>query len=437
MSILKKEYRYVFLFPGPVGFLLATTLKRSGADTLVVMHPRVKFPDAPAILGATVYLPDVFLRDMIDSGLPEPQLGRRENLLLYIGGVKILIDPDKTRQILELAEALPSLDTKLMKLLERLDGYYIRHFERLVNWYGFSSGKGEMGRNLMKGGLLPSLFAKRPLAGIPDDGDGLIAHWAVALPGYLSLGLLGPSAGSRALAAGFGLRNPHFCSIDARRLNLDAEYLYMNTGGDFIEVEGDKPIEVAFTGGAQGTLMADGNMVHFSKTLISKDIAAKVFIGHEELYAMLHGLTLLSKSFNWVPPPRFDRSQPAHGLILDDPMRPPVNDNLVMYSINWDDAETPTVSIAVTIERSEILLKHFAGRRHDHLVARMAGNFMCAVGGELSLQGDLAESPAPALNVHGKGSFRFYGGNLIPGHSLEDLARRARWLARQPDITHL
>jgi hypothetical protein len=211
----------------------------------------------------------------------------------------------------------------------------------------------------------------------------------------------------------------------------------MNDGGDFIEVESGEPIEVAFTGEAQGTLAANGTMVHFRKALLAKDIAARIFGGREELHAMLHGMTLLSKSFTWTPPARFDKSQPPHGMIMYDPMRAPVNDNLVMYSVDWDAGETPTVSLAVTVERSEILLEHFTGKRHDHLVARMAANFMSAMGGELALVGNLAEPPVPPLKVHGMSNFRFYGGNLIPGHSLEDITRRARWLAQQPEFRRL
>ena len=437
MSILKKEYRYVFLFPGPAGYMLATALKRTGTDVLVINHPHAKYPSVPEVLSRAVYLPDVFTRDITGFGFPEPELGNRVPLMMHIGSVGIEIAHDTTRQILAMANALPKLDTKLMKLITRLDGYYKRNYDRFERIYSASSGKSMLGYTIMKSGALPPIFTQEPMAGIPDTGDGLIARWAVALPGYLSLGLQGPTAGLKALAFGFGLRCPYFCNYDSERLNIDTEHMYMNEGGDFVDAEGDDLIEATFTGGAKGTLMVNGCSVDYIKAFIAKDIAARVFVGQEQLYPMLHGLTLISRSFTWNPPERLDKSQPLHGMILSDPMRPPVNDNLVMYSIDGIDTESPTVSLAVTLERSEMLLEHFSGKRHNHLVARMAGNFMVTIGGELTLEGALAEPTAPPLKVHGRGSFRFYSGNLSPGYTLEDLARRARWLSEQPEFRRL
>ena len=101
------KYSSIFIFPGAVGYLFATALRRTGRKVLTISHPSTKRAPIPDILGAAVHLPDVFIADMASFGLPEAVLSPQETLKLHIAGKQVLIEPDEASQVLAMARAMP------------------------------------------------------------------------------------------------------------------------------------------------------------------------------------------------------------------------------------------------------------------------------------------------------------------------------------------
>ncbi len=427
----KKESGIAIIFPGPVGFLLATALRNDGRDVLVINHPRHGGIDAPALLDSAVYFPEVFLQDAGKFGIPEPEIGEREVISFFMGTKRIAITPDNSSQIMEISRLAPKYDKAVMDILTRLNGVYGHMAAGLGDRYRLLQSKLELGRKLDSGDSGTTL--KRILASLPEQDEGLVARSALTLPGYLPLGMQSTSSGAKALAAGYGLRCPAFANIGAKKLSIEAEHMYLNSGGDYIDLKPAGFLEIGFTAGGGGTMSIEGESFRFRMALLPRDVAATAFTGRQELQSHVHGLTIISHAFDYKPPERFDTRQPKHGLILTDPVRPPVNDNLVLYSIEPKPGGAWRVSLAITVERSEMLSENFVDKRRNHLIARMVSSFMTALGGELSTE--KIEPPAhPPLKVSGRGSFRFYTDNLIPGFSLEDILRQARWLSERQEF---
>ena len=428
------KYSSIFIFPGAVGYLFATALRRTGRKVLTISHPSTKRAPIPDILGAAVHLPDVFIADMASFGLPEAVLSPQETLKLHIAGKQVLIEPDEASQVLAMARAMPELDRKLMVILNRLEARSKRILPRISALYRTMPGKIALGKKLMRKSILFP-FGLDPFRGLPIDGDGETARWALRLPAYITLGLQGDGGRYKALAAGYGLRSPHMSNINSAKLSIEAEHLYLGEGGDAIEADEGKSIRVEFTGGLKGVVRIDGVRVAFDKAFLSKDNAGFSLGGRSELFTRLQGLTLLSHSFIWKPPKGYDPSGQAHGVVVTDTKRPPVNDNFILYSIGPAEDDRYKITTAVTVERGETLTEHFNQKRRGYLIARMIGNFITAMGGELDQLPSLDPLPIPSLSMSGRGGFRLYEGNITPGNTVEDMVRYARWLSVRAEFS--
>ena len=426
------KYSTIFLFPSALGFLFATALRRAGKKALVISRPSAKADPMPDIVGAAVYIPDIFVQDMAYFGLPEPAIDPRRPYSLNIAGREVLIEPDKARQMLAYAHAIPDLDRQLMRLVERLDAASERMMPKLRASYQASPGKRSLGHRLAKRSrLFP--FRSDPLNQLQRNTDGDIARWALHLPAYLSLGIQGADGGFKGIAAGYGLRSPYISSLNIAKLAVEAEHLYLGEGCDVIEANDRSEIALNFAGGANSAEI-DGAEVVFDKIFIGKDIAAHTLSKNGPVAPRLHGLTSLSQSFTWTPPRGRGLSAPRDGVIVMDINRPPINDNLVMYSIN-PAMEFSTVTAAIALERDETMSEHFVQRRRGHLLGRMVSNFAAVMGGKAEIAALSAAKTYPSIKVTGRAKFRLLDDSVTPGCTIEDVVRYARWLSLRSEFS--
>jgi len=426
------KYSQIFIFPNIAGFLFATALRRAGKKVLVVSHPVAKADTMPDIIGAAVYMPEIFSQDISYFGLPEPSVGPPQPLSLTIAGKEVLLEPDKARQVLAYAHALPDLDRQLMRILDRLEASSERMMPRLKALYHTLPGKRSLGHKFAKKSILFP-FRSDPLRDLPKSVDGDVARWALRIPAYLSLGIQGVAGGLKAVAVGYGFRSPHFCGFNSAKLAVEAEHLYLGEGGDVIETRNDSDITINF-GGSTSVAQIDGTEIFFDRAFIGKDTAARALAAHEGVIDKLYGLTMLSQSFPWTPPKGWGPSAPRHGAIVTDVNRPPINDNLVLYSISPAEKEPCTVTAAVTVEREETLSEHFIQRRRGYFLGRMASNFALAMRGIADIQPAPATRLFPPIKLTGRAKFRFLDDNLIPGNTVEDVVRYARWLSLRSEF---
>jgi len=426
------KYSTIFIFPGPLGYFLAAALRCAGKEVLVISHPAAKADSMPDIIGAAVYLPEIFSQDISYFGLPEPSIGSPQPISLNIAGREVLLEPDKAQQVLACAHAFPDLDRQLMRILDRLEVSSERMMPRLKALYHTLPGKRSLGRKFVKKSMLFP-FRTDPFKNLPKNAEGDIARWALRIPAYLSLGIQGVGGGLKAVAAGYGFRTPHFCSFNSAKLAVEAEHLYLGEGGDVVETRGGSDIAMNFSGG-MGIAQIDGAEIVFDRAFIGKDTAARALAAHEGVIAKLYGLTMLPQLFTWSPPRGRAASAPRHGVIVTDINRPPINDNLVLYSISATEKEPCMVTAAVAVEREETMSEHFMQRRRGYLHGRMVGNFAAAMGGTAEMQAPPALKSFPPLRITGRAKFRFLDDNLTPGNTIEDIVRYARWLSLRSEF---
>jgi hypothetical protein len=420
------SYKDIFIFPCAAGYLLAGQLLGSGRKVLVVADPSAPRTVAPDILGAAVYFPGVFAEDIASFGLPVPELARAGKLVYVIGGKKINIDPDVPRQILALAKAFPWFDKEIMREVEYLESASQKLLPGLSKKYASVRGKRVLGKRISRRGPVSIRSASHTglekLAG-PADGVAL----ALGIPAYVALDVQGGGDAPRVRAAGFGLRYPHMSAVNLEKLHIEAEFKYLNDGGDSIDAEPGTELSVDFAGRAGGILQIDGQGIGFEKIHMSKDTGAAAVSVREQLAGSLHGLTSLSTELRWHPPAGYDASANLHGVIIKEMHRPPINDNLLFFSIKRDAEPGLDVNLAIAVERGETLSKQFRGKRRTYLVSKMGANFAEAFGVKAEAAGEAPAHVWPQIVFHGKHRFSFYDDSLGPGSTLEDQVRYPRW----------